>query len=161
MLAKIRHFVPKNTLLNIYHGIFSSILTYGSQIWGQFTNKHICRIQRIQNKAIRIINFANYRDPVSPLYNKSNILKFSDNIKLQNFFYVHDSLKGNIPSALKGSFHLAQDIHDHSTRGTSQSKISLPKVRTQTYGINSIKYQSIAFWNTINCTIPHKCFFIT
>ena len=85
MLAKIRHFVPVNTLHNIYHGIFSSILTYGSQIWGQSTNKHICRIQRIQNKAIRIINFADYRDPVSPLYNKSNILKFSDHIKLKTF----------------------------------------------------------------------------
>ena len=35
MLSKIRHYVSHNTLTMIYHGIFSSILLYGSQIWGQ------------------------------------------------------------------------------------------------------------------------------
>ena len=40
MLAKIRHYVTKDTLCSIYFGIFSSILTYGSQIWGQIKSKH-------------------------------------------------------------------------------------------------------------------------
>ena len=33
MLSKVRHYVLNNTLRTIYHGIFSSILIYGSQIW--------------------------------------------------------------------------------------------------------------------------------
>ena len=33
MLSKIRHFVDKPTLRSIYFAIFSSHLTYGSQIW--------------------------------------------------------------------------------------------------------------------------------
>ncbi|MCH2405870.1 MAG: reverse transcriptase family protein, partial [Nitrosopumilus sp.] len=158
MLAKIRHFVSKNTLLNIYHGIFSSILTYGSHVWGQSINKHISRIQRIQNKAIRIINFAHFRDPVSPLYYTSKVPKFSDHIKIQNACYVHDSLNGNLPIALQDSFKLALDTHRHDTRGASQSKLMLPKARTQAYGINSIKYQSVAIWNIITCEIPDKKF---
>ena len=32
MLAKIRHYVSTNTLNMIYHGIFSSLLLYGSHI---------------------------------------------------------------------------------------------------------------------------------
>ena len=56
MLAKIRYYVPENTLRSIYFGIFASLLTYASQVWGQFCNKYISRLQTIQNKAIRIIN---------------------------------------------------------------------------------------------------------
>ena len=35
MLEKIRYYVMKDTLRSIYFGMFSSILTYGCQIWGQ------------------------------------------------------------------------------------------------------------------------------
>merc|ERR1711890_185260 len=42
MLSKIRHYVKHETLLMIYYGIFSSILTYGSIIWGQ-TNSVVKR----------------------------------------------------------------------------------------------------------------------
>ena len=37
MLYKIRHFVKYETLRMIYFGIFSSILMYSCQIWGQNT----------------------------------------------------------------------------------------------------------------------------
>ena len=41
MLAKVRHYVTKDTLRSIYFGIFSSTLTYGCQIWGQINSNHL------------------------------------------------------------------------------------------------------------------------
>ena len=38
MLSKLRHFVNSNTLRSVYYGIFSSIMTYASQVWGQISN---------------------------------------------------------------------------------------------------------------------------
>ena len=148
MLAKVRHFVNTDTLRNIYFGIFASLLTYGSQVWGQLFNKHISRLQKIQNKAIRILNFANYREDAPPLYNKSNILRLSDQIKRENFLHVHKSLRNDVPIALRDSFKLAAESHDISTRCAATHKLVLPKVRTM-YGINSITYQSTASWNYI------------
>ena len=158
MLSKIRHYVSESSLRNIYFGIFSSLLTYGSQIWGQFSNKYIGRLQRIQNKAIRIINFANFNDSTGPLYQKSKILKITDHVKLQNFLFVHDSLFGILPKVLKNSFQIAADLYNHDTRAASQNKMVLPKARTQNYGINSIKYQSVAFWNTMVSVYPEEKF---
>ena len=63
MLSKIRHFVSNHILRNIYFGIFSSIIMYGAQIWGQNHNIHVKWIIKLQEKAIRIINFAEYHDP--------------------------------------------------------------------------------------------------
>ena len=158
MLSKIRHYVPENTLRSIYFGIFSSLLTYASQVWGQFCNKHIRRLQTIQNKAIRIINFGNFRDPVAPLYKKSRILKINDHVKVHNFLFVHNSLRGNIPVPLRNYFQISADTYQYDTRAAGQHKLVLPKVRTQPYGLNSIRYCSTAMWNNIVITFPNESF---
>ena len=76
MLAKIRHYVDSKTLFMIYHGIFSSILLYGSQIWGQGSNKSLNKIHQLQNKVLRVIHFKSFDSNVDQLYKSSNILKF-------------------------------------------------------------------------------------
>ena len=105
MLAKIRHYVIMKTLVMAYHGIFSSLLLYGYQIWGQ-SNQSILKMEKLQNKALRIINFKPSRYSVNHLYNKSEILKFGDSIKLSNFLFAHDNLKNNLPSTLCGNISL-------------------------------------------------------
>ena len=56
MLCKIRHYVEFNTIRMIYFGIFSSILMYGSQIWGQH-DRIVNKLQILQNKALRLMTF--------------------------------------------------------------------------------------------------------
>ena len=101
MLCKIRHYVDYGTLRMIYYGLFSSILMYGSQIWGQH-NGIVTKLQVLQNKAIRIINFCPTRTSATPLFKRSRILKLADNVSLQNFLFAHDSLKNNLPTSLAG-----------------------------------------------------------
>ena len=60
ILAKSRHYVPPKQLKDIYYAIFSSHLTYGSQIWGQDINTHIDKIFIIQKNALCIISFAEF-----------------------------------------------------------------------------------------------------
>ena len=149
MLAKMRHYVDAKTIRNIYFGIFSSIMTYACQIWGQFANKHVKRIQKLQNKAIRIINFVKYFDPSTPLYKKSKILKLEDQISLENFYYVQRDIQGDLPSPLLDSFLIVPDVPN-----SNQIGVTLPKVRTQAYGVNSITYRSAATWNTLTSKFP-------
>ena len=40
MIAKSRHFVNFTEIKSIYHCIFSSLMLYGCQIWGQTDNKY-------------------------------------------------------------------------------------------------------------------------
>ena len=149
MLAKIRHYVNQKTLNMIYHGIFSSLLLYCSQIWGQ-SNKSLLKMEKLQNKALRIINFEHSRCSVNPLYNKCEVLKFSDSIKLLNFLFAHDNIKGNLPSSLYDSITLVDTRHLHNTRNSELNQLNVPTVRTLTSGINSIKSKSVNIWNEIN-----------
>ena len=41
MLAKLRYYVPANTLKTIYHALFDSHRRYACQIWVRVTVKHL------------------------------------------------------------------------------------------------------------------------
>ena len=147
MLAKIRY-VIKDILRSIYFGIFSSILTYGPcQIWEQIKSNHFIRLERLHNKAIKIINFASIHESVTSLYKVSQILKLSDNMMLLNFLLVFDDVNDILPPALKNTFHLTANSHYYPTRGSVNLKVSIPSVRTTVYGLRSITFQSCQEWN--------------
>ena len=99
MLCKIRHYVDFDTLKMVYHGIFSSILMYGSLIWGQY-NRIVNRLQIIQNKAIRYMTFKPKRTTATPLFKRASILKLEDYIIQYNCLFAHDCLNGNLPTPL-------------------------------------------------------------
>ena len=147
MLSKIRHYVQFETLINIYYGIFSSLMRYGSQIWGQH-NSAVRKIQVIQNKAIRIMNFTPLRVSAIPLFRKCNILKLCDIVNLQNFLFAYDSLRDNLPSSLGGQFSLVNTVNN--TRNEMYHQLNRDRSNTITYGSFSIKSRSIDIWNSIN-----------
>ena len=66
LLSKVRHYVTKDELKSIYHAIFSTHLSYGSQVWGQ-QNSYAEKICKLQNRALRKINFENFRTDPNPL----------------------------------------------------------------------------------------------
>ena len=96
MLSKIWHYVPFTELRSIYYAIFSSHMAYGCQIWGQSITTDTEKVFKLQNRALRIIDFAVYRADVNPIYASKSILKLEDNIKMQNCLFVYDFLKKNL-----------------------------------------------------------------
>ena len=152
MLAKLRHYVDQEGLKNIYHGIFASLMNYGSQVWGQYLNQHVQRIVKLQDKAIRIMTFANPSEHSSDLYKKLEIIKFQDNIKISNYLYVHNSINRKLPQALTNKFQYIYEDSPQLTRQSAKQCVKLPIARTS-YGLLSIDSQSARTWNS--CQILH------
>ena len=84
LLSKIRHFTPKHPLKTLYFSLFNSNLIYGSSshIWGQDQNEEFKKIEKLQEKAIRIINFLPLNAPAEKQIYEMNILKLKDLIML-------------------------------------------------------------------------------
>ena len=110
-------------------------------------NSHVKRIKIIQNKAIRIINFSGNRTSSSPLYKISNILKFEDQITLENFLFVHDSLKKKTPIPLQERFNLIRNTHRFNVRISAKNCVQIPPARTNEFGIHSILGRAARNWN--------------
>ena len=149
MLCKARHFVPHEELKSIYSAIFSSHLTYGCQVWGQKKNIHTQKVFDIQNRAMRIISFADFHADANPIYKELKILKLEDFISLQNALFVHDFLNKKLPTCFDDYFKKAADIHSIGTKSAKLGCLFVPLVSTIKYGIQSISRQSILSWNTL------------
>ena len=78
---------------------------------------------------MRIINFKPSRYSVNPLYNKCEILKFGDSIKLSNFLYAHDNIKGNLPTTLCAGITLLDSKHSQITRNQKGNQVNIPTCR--------------------------------
>ena len=130
---------------------------YESQIWGQIENSTVKRIIRLQNKALRVINFAHFYASSDIFYKNSKILKFSDNIKLLNLFFIYDNLRSKLPLVLNKILKLTYRSINYNTRN-SDKRLTLPKVKTTIYGLNSIEYKCISLWNRLVSAFPNRNF---
>ena len=150
MLCKARHYINNADLTTLYYAIFSSHLMYGSQIWGQYINTFNSKIFKLQNRALRIISFSNFRAEADPLYANLKILKLSDLITMQNCLFVHDTLKKVSPPCFHNYFQHTRNIHPINTRNADFGCLVVTKSNTIRYGINSIITSCIKNWNAIS-----------
>ena len=156
LLSKIRHYVPKEELTSIYHALFSIHLTYGAQVWGQKLNCQTEIICKLQNRALRTINFTDFTDDPNPLYKRDKILKFHDLVKLKNILFIYDFLHNSPPVCFSESFIKLSNIYrSMNTRKANAGCLLVPKRNSPEYGLHSISHQSILTWNSF--TVLLKC----
>ena len=160
MLAKARHYISNDDLKSLYFAIFSSHLSYGSQIWGQVSNNFNDRIFKLQNRALRIISFSDFRADCTPIYRDLKILKLSDYIVLQNCLFVHDALHHVSPICFHDYFKFSREVHSIHTRTFSTDSLSVQHSGTIRYGINSITSKCISNWNHITSSIKSSLYSI-
>ena len=127
MLCKARHFINSEDLKILYYAIFSSHLIYGCQIWGQYTNIFNRRVFKLQNRALRIISFANFCADSTPLYHKLNIIALSDHITIQICLFVHDTLKRISPDCFHDYLYLPKIFNPYIPQTLALVVFALPK----------------------------------
>ena len=153
-LSKLRHYVPTQILVNIYHAIFASHTRYASQIWGLCDNSVTHRILTLQNFAMRLITFNGPRVSATPLYADLEILKFFDQVKVMNILYVHKYLNGNLPRDTLETLEFKKINHSHVTRANDIGLLDRPNVNTTNNGLNSFTRLSSNQWNELQANFP-------
>ena len=148
ILARLRHYVPYTTLKDIYHSLFQSHLTYGVQVWIHGKSEYLNKIQILQNKALSIINFKDYRYSANPLFKRSGVLKMLDFARMSNCLLVHDLVHQKLPEAFNGYFTFFNEIHSHDTRG-NKNKLNSKNYNTVKYGLCSATAKCVGDWNNL------------
>ena len=83
ILAKLRHFAPKETLISVYYSIFYSHLHYGCPVWSLTEKENLDTITILQKKCMRIINFAPFNSHTNNMFLDNKLLKCDDLIKVE------------------------------------------------------------------------------
>ena len=144
ILSKLRYFVSKRILIQIYYSLNYPYLTYGVIIWGNTYWSNIKLLYIMQKKAIRIINFLTHQEHTSSYFKKYNFLKLADIVKLYTALFMYQFYRDRIPVAFDDFFVLNNMEHEYNTRLSSKCSYSLPLVRTN-YGIFSINFSALKF----------------
>ena len=111
-------------------------------------------IEKLQDKAIRIISFLPKGTSVKEAYSTLKILKIRDFGSLQNALLVKDVFEEKIPSPFMTYFKKLNTQHLHATRSAMYQHAFAPIVNTEIHCINySIKYRSVEIWHKLQKTL--------
>jgi len=64
LIAKLRHFLPTHTLINIYQALIVPHLTYGLTVWGQACESYLDKLLKLQKRALRFIYFSDHEHAI-------------------------------------------------------------------------------------------------
>ena len=159
ILYKIRHYLNKQTLLNMYYTFVFPYLIYGVEMWGSASLNHINPLKKIKKKCVRTITFSEYLAPSEPIFQSLNVLNFEklvvQRISLLMFKYTH----GNVPVSVSQLFRTNNEYHNYNTRNCAH--IHVP-VGTTEASYRTFGYRGIYIWNhisqKININTSYPCF---
>ena len=131
----MRHYLPKHLLKTIYYSIFNSHLIYAYEVREQNQNNLLInKLTKLQNRALRLINFQPSNNSTGPLYHVNKILKTGDFINYKNALFARNTVKNEKPPLFKEIFNMLHQNHTHNTRAATYNLLHIPQVQTSHFG---------------------------
>jgi hypothetical protein len=100
-LYKIRRYIDRNTCAHAVRSLILSRLDYGNSLLAGMSNSDMQRLQRLQNRAARLIFQVGKRTSASPLLRELHWLPVQQRIDFKVLVHVYNSLNGSAPTYLK------------------------------------------------------------
>ena len=122
-------------------------------MWGQNQNSlRFSKLTKLQNKALKVINFQSSDSPTGPLYNESKVLKIANSINYKNALFARNILKKENPQVFHEMFIMLNQNHTYNTRAAAYHFLDIPQVKTTHFGQYSVKFQAFETWSNLQRT---------
>ena len=152
MLKKAKPYVPFHSLKMLYNGILSPHFDYCDTIWGTCNETINQKVQKLQNRAAKIITGKTRYD------SSSEALKFLNwkNLRERQNFHLATTMfkliNDEVPNYLANRFHFKNTRY--SLRG--YKNLAVPKPKTD-FRKRSFSYLGARKWNSLPETLKMKC----
>jgi hypothetical protein len=123
ILSRLRNYLSTPTLKLIYNTLLVPHFSYGITIFGN----NCPRLEKLQKKAIRIINKSKYNAHTSPLFKRCSLLKLKDIFRLNCLKIYHRQVSSSVPEYFSSLIHIVNNEHTHNTRNC---RFFTPRTRT-------------------------------
>ena len=122
-------------LQTIYYSIFNSHLIYACEIWGHNQNSlWFTKLTKLQNKALKAINFQPSDSPTGPHNKENKVLKITDFIHYKNALFVRNTFKKENPQVFHEIFIMLNQSHTYNTRAAAYHFLDILQVKTTHFG---------------------------
>ena len=130
ILSKLRYLFLSTTLFLLYYSFIYRHLLFGVSLCGNINPTYLPKLQRVQNKAVRIITNCELRASINSCLFKLVILRVLELYKFKIAKLMHQRHKQNLPVASQEFFKPLYSVHEHSIRSISENKLYSPKLFT-------------------------------
>ena len=135
-LKRLMPFISKDTAVIIYKALIEPHFDYCSSVWYGISDTLSQKLQKLQNRAARVITKSTYDTSAKPLLNSLNWDDLATRRKKQLLISVFKSIHGLFPSYLQDMFVFCDSSYNLRSL---ENKLLLPKPRTN-YLKSSISY---------------------
>ena len=146
-LKRIRRFVDISTLQLIYNSLVQPYFDYCSVVWDSCASILTEKIQKLQNRAARVLTSADYDTNVDYLLEELGWKNLNLQRKIAKAVMVYKSLNGLAPEYLAQLFVDRSSVTNYTLRDTS-GKLALPQPHTN-YLKNSFSYSGAVLWTSL------------
>ena len=149
IIARLRHHVPLNTLLQIYRSLIFPYTLYGVLVWGQASQCDLKKILILQKRALRLIFFSSKRSHAIPLFVASNILPINMLYFQTVSTIMHDVSTRSTPQNIRELFIHSSDVHVYNTRFSCADNLFVQKSRLH-MKLKSFPAFGTRLWNCLH-----------
>ena len=153
-IKRIRHLIPFNILTNVYDSLVQPHFNCcSSVVWGNCGSGLSEKLQKLQNRAARILMCANYDSNINELFRALGWHKLKyQRLESAAAVMTYKSLHGMTPEYLSSRFVFRSDVTSYRLRNT-ENKLALPQRRTN-YLKKSFSYSGAGLWNSLSSDLP-------
>ena len=144
VMARLKNYIPKSALLQIYNALVLSHLNYGLIVWSKKSEVLI----KLQKKAIRITCNVKYNAHTSPLFKRENLLKFVDICALDDLKFCYKFVNKQLPKYFD-KLPTEEDESEVPYDTRQSDDLRVPAVRHE-FARNSISYRYPNIYNDMS-----------
>ena len=119
MMNKIKHYVNKNTMINLYCIFISPYLNYCNIAWGNAARIYLNKLHVLQKRIIRIICNVHFREHTKKLFVNLNVLNVFDIYKYNVNLFMFKHYKNMLPLPISQMFKFIPAVTRYPTRSHS------------------------------------------
>ena len=154
VLSKVRYYVNRNILHQLYYSIIYPFLTYGLSIWGNTYSSTLKPLIILQKRAICTRTFSKPDEQSEPLFKELKILRLTDLVILHNALFMYHYYYSLLPSSSANFFQTVASMHSYNTRLASKSIYYINTIKTN-YAKLNIHFAAVKVWNHLDESIKH------
>ena len=145
IISKVRKYLNKNTLLDLYYSFIYPYLTYCNQVWGLTCQSYMNALVKLQKRAIRIISGAHPRTHTDPLFTELKLLKCDEINKYLVGRHMYRIYNEDI-TLFDSMFMKNAQVHNYGTR--QRDHYHVPGLKSR-LGKIDLRYNGAIVWNNI------------
>ena len=149
IIARLRHFVPLNTLQHIYRSLIQPYLLYGITAWGRADKIHRNKILCLQKRALHLMFFGDYKAHAVPFFISSSLLSLDLLYFKSVAVLMYDVSNNTSPPQISNLFNYQHYIHSHNTRSSTRGNFFLEYSRLDKLNM-SFSRNGVRVWNNLS-----------